>query len=60
MTFKELRKASGMTQREFAKYFNIPRRTIENWEADPKKCKPYLLELMHYKLKKEGFVLIWG
>ena len=59
MTFKELRKASFMTQREFADYFNIPLRTIENWEADSKKCKPYLLDLMHYKLKKEGFVLVW-
>lgn len=60
MTFKELRKASGMTQREFAKYFNIPRRSIENWEADSEKCKPYLLDLMEYKLRKEKNLLIWG
>lgn len=56
MTFKELRKASFMTQREFAEYFNIPLRTIENWEADSEKCKPYLLDLMHYKLQKEGLL----
>ena len=36
------------------------RRSIENWEADSEKCKPYLLDLMHYKLQKEGFVLVWG
>lgn len=50
MTFKELRKSAFMTQREFAEYFNIPLRTIENWEADSEKCKPYLLDLMEYKL----------
>lgn len=60
MTFKELRKASGMTQKQFSEYFNIPLRTIENWDMDSEKCKPYLLELMHYKLQKEGFVLVWG
>lgn len=32
MSFKELRKASGMTQKAFADYFHIPKRTIENWE----------------------------
>lgn len=60
MTFKELRKASGMTQKQFSEYFGIPLRSIENWEADSNKCRPYLLDLMHYKLQKEGFVLVWG
>jgi DNA-binding transcriptional regulator YiaG len=59
MTFKELRKASGMTQKQFSEYFGIPLRSIENWEADSKKCRPYLLDLLHYKLQKEGFVLVW-
>lgn len=54
MTFKELRKSSGMNQRQFAEYFGIPLRSIENWEADSEKCRPYLLDLMHYKLQKEG------
>ena len=53
MTFKELRKASGMTQKEFATYFNIPLRSIENWEAGVRNCNQYLVDLMHYKLQKE-------
>lgn len=59
MTFKELRKTSGMNKTEFAKYFNIPYRTIQNWELGERKCPEYLLELMHYKLKNEGVLLVW-
>jgi DNA-binding transcriptional regulator YiaG len=54
MTFKELRRASGMNQQGFADYFGIPKRTIENWEAGVNKCPEYLLDLMKYKLDHEG------
>lgn len=50
MKFKELREASGMRQSDFARYFNIPLRTIQHWEAGTRKCPEYLLELMEYKL----------
>lgn len=53
MTFKELRKASGMTQKAFSEYFEIPLRTIENWERGTNQCPQYLLNLMEYKLTKE-------
>ena len=60
MTFKELRERSGMTRPEFAQYFNIPYRTIQNWEIDNKtekrKCPEYLLDLMEYKLKNENLI----
>ena len=54
MEFKELRKLSGMTQKAFAEYFEIPKRTIESWDAGERKCPEYLLKLMIYKLTKEG------
>lgn len=54
MTFKELRIASGMSQRLFAEYFGIPKRTVENWEAGVNKCPDYLLNLMKYKLDNEN------
>lgn len=54
MEFKELRKASGMSQRKFAEYFGIPRRTLEDWERGIAKCAPYLIDLMKYKLEKEN------
>lgn len=56
MTFKELREASGMNQREFGEYFGIPLRTIQNWHGGQRECPDYLLDLMRYKLEKEGQV----
>ena len=53
MTFKDLRTSSGMTQKVFAEYFNIPKRTVENWEGGQRKCPEYLLSLMEYKLINE-------
>ena len=56
MTIKELRAKSGMTQKAFAEYFGIPKRTIEEWEGERRKCADYLLNLMQYKLEKEGII----
>lgn len=54
MTIKELRALSGMTQQAFGDYFNIPLRSIQNWEGGQRQCPDYLLNLMQYKLEKEG------
>lgn len=56
MTINELRAAAGMTQKQFAEYFGIPLRTIENWAGGQRKCPPYLLDLMQYKLKNENLI----
>lgn len=56
MTFKELREASGMNKTQFAKYFGIPYRTIQDWELGNRKCLDYVLKLMEYKLKNEGLI----
>lgn len=56
MTSKELRNASKMTQLEFSKYFKIPKRTIENWEAGKRKPAEYIIELMEYRLKNENLI----
>ena len=53
MTFKELRQASGMNLQQFCKYFRIPTRTAQHWEAGDRKCPEYLLALMQYKLETE-------
>ena len=54
MTIKELREQSGMTQKEFAEYFEIPKRTIEDWDRGARKCPEYLVALIEYKLTKEA------
>lgn len=56
MTIKELREAAGMTQKTFSEYFKIPKRTIEDWDAEKRKCPSYLLELMEYKLRTEKVI----
>ena len=56
MDFKELRQKSGMTQQQFAEYFGIPKRTIEDWERGERKCNDYLIELMAYKLENENII----
>ena len=56
MKYKELRKESGMNQTEFARYFNIPRRTVQNWDLGVREYPTYLLDLMEYKLKREKII----
>ena len=56
MTLKELRMATGMTQKAFAEYFGISKRAVEQWEGGQRKCPEYLLNLMIYKLKNEGLI----
>lgn len=53
MKFRDLRELSGMNKADFAKYFNIPYRTIQNWELEINKCPEYLIDLMLYKIQKE-------
>ena len=55
-TIKELRTASGMTQKAFAEYFGMSKRAIESWEGGQRECPKYLLELMKYKLEKENLL----
>lgn len=59
MTIKELRERSGMTRPQFAKYFEIPYRTVQDWELGNRKCPEYLIKLIEYKLKKEDSDLLY-
>ena len=53
LTFKEIRERSGMNLKQFSDYFEIPYRTIQNWDAGIRHCPDYLLKLMLYKIEKE-------
>ena len=44
---------SGMTQTEFAEYFCIPYRTVQDWFAGRRNMPDYVLRLMIYKLEVE-------
>ncbi len=55
---KELRESTGMNRREFCDHFNIPYRTVSEWERDGRHAPEYLIRLLEYyimaeKLKKK-------
>ena len=49
----ELRNSTGMNRREFSEYFEIPYRTIQEWELGNRRMPEYLLRLMIYKIRIE-------
>ena len=53
MTIKELRSKTGLSQKAFAEYLNIPQRSIENWESGARIAPSYVIELIEYRLKNE-------
>lgn len=53
---KELREQMGMNRREFSEYFNIPYRTVQDWEAEKRELPEYVLRLMVYKAVMEKLV----
>ena len=53
MTIKELREQYNLSRQQFCEYFQIPYRTVQDWELGNRKCPEYLLELIEYKLQKE-------
>ena len=56
MNIRELRLSTGLSQQKFADYFKIPFRTLQNWEYGEREAPEYLLELIEYKLIKEGLM----
>ena len=49
----ELRKSTGMNRKQFCEYFQIPYRTMTDWELGNRTMPDYLLRLMAYKVKIE-------
>ena len=50
----EIRKETGMNRKEFAEYFGIPYRTMQDWELGNRQMPEYLLRLIAYKVKMES------
>lgn len=49
----KLREKTGMNRKEFAAYFEIPYRTVEDWENKKSTCSSYLFKLMEYRISNE-------
>lgn len=52
MTIKEARKAAHLTQQQMSDLFEIPKRTIEEWEASRRTPPPYVEKLIVEKLER--------
>ena len=44
---KEIRNMTGLSQVDFAEKYNIPVRTIENWESNVRTPPTYVLDMLH-------------
>lgn len=53
----DLRMLAGMNRKQFAEYFGIPYRTVENWEVGNRAIPAYVLSLIEYKLEHENMLL---
>lgn len=57
MEIKELRESTGMNRKEFCEYFEIPYRTVTEWERGTRKMPDYVLRLLAYKAKMEQLII---
>ncbi len=46
LTIKDIRAATGLSQRAFADRYCIPLRTVEKWESGARQCPDYLRLLL--------------
>lgn len=53
---KELRESTGMNRREFCEYFQIPYRTVTEWELDNRHAPEYVLRLLEHYIQSEGLI----
>lgn len=47
---KEIRDKTGLNRKDFADYFKIPLRTLEDWEAARRRPPEYVVRLLAYKV----------
>ena len=53
MTIHELRTLSNLSIKEFALFFDIPYRTVQDWDSGKRVPPVWVVKLLEYKLKKE-------
>ena len=51
---KSLRNDMNMNRKDFCEYFEIPYRTVTDWEAGKRNMPEYVLRLMRYKAEIEN------
>ena len=56
LSIKQLKKRSGMTNKELSQVTGAPVRTIENWSSGRTSPADYVIDLIEYKLINEGYI----
>lgn len=51
-----LREQSNLSLAEFSRFFEIPYKTCQKWNAGERQCPLYLLKLMEFKLQTLGLI----
>ena len=53
MATKELRSITGLSQQAFSDKYNIPKRSIENWESGKRTPPEYVVKLLERVVKED-------
>ncbi len=53
MDIREMRTRLGDTQSEFAARYNIPFRTVQNWETGLRRPPEYIMTLLEYRIRED-------
>ena len=53
---KELRESTGMNRKEFCEKFEIPYRTMTEWELGHRTAPPYVLRLLAYYVEMQNML----
>lgn len=56
-SIKKMRDDMKLNRREFCDHFNIPYRTVQDWECGKRVMPDYVLRLLEYKIRMEQMLL---
>lgn len=57
-SIKEIRESTGLNRKEFCEKFEIPYRTMTEWELGHRTAPPYVLRLLAYYVEMQK-ILKW-
>ena len=50
---KELRESTGLNRKEFCEQFDIPYRTVTEWELGHRNAPPYVFRFLEYYIRMQ-------
>lgn len=51
---RELRESTGMNRKEFCEFYEIPYRTVTDWELGNRHAPEYVLRLLEYYIRHKS------